>query len=85
MLPLSPAEWSWVGVGLSEGGMYGADIALASHDDARSLWLAGDYFAAANGFPQLDVQQVGGRARGFPVVWGLPAREQHWRKNWVVG
>ncbi len=56
--------------------MYGADIALASHDDARSLWLAGDYFAAANGFPQLDVQQVGGRALGIPPVWVLPAGGQ---------
>ncbi|PNH09878.1 Dopamine beta-hydroxylase [Tetrabaena socialis] len=54
-------EWSWVGVGLSEGGMLGADLAVASQADESGLgssgWGALDMWSAGFELPTVDSQQ----------------------------
>ncbi|GFR39666.1 hypothetical protein Agub_g137 [Astrephomene gubernaculifera] len=49
--------WDWVGVGLSEGGMLGADLAIATHDSQAGQWAAKDYWTQGFNAPQLDNQQ----------------------------
>ncbi|GIL68707.1 hypothetical protein Vafri_21959, partial [Volvox africanus] len=49
--------WDWVGFGISEGGMLGADLAVALHDFAAHRWTAADYWSADFETPQLDTQQ----------------------------
>eukprot|EP00198_Chlamydomonas_reinhardtii_P003884 XP_001693220.1 dopamine beta-monooxygenase-like protein [Chlamydomonas reinhardtii] len=49
--------WDWVGIGLSEGGMLGADLAVAALEPGSTQWTATDYWSAGFGFPARDVLQ----------------------------
>lgn len=48
-------EWSWFGLGISEGGMMGADIWVAANEG--DSWVARDYFAERFTMPAADKQQ----------------------------
>ncbi|KAG2493150.1 hypothetical protein HYH03_008574 [Edaphochlamys debaryana] len=50
-------DWDWVAVGISEGGMLGADIALAWHDEDEAQWSGGDYWSDGFVTPVYDKQQ----------------------------
>ncbi|KAG2444120.1 hypothetical protein HYH02_009061 [Chlamydomonas schloesseri] len=46
--------WDWIGIGLSEGGMLGADLAVAAHEPGSASWTATDYWSPGFGFPARD-------------------------------
>ncbi|KAG2484351.1 hypothetical protein HYH03_016770 [Edaphochlamys debaryana] len=52
-----PDTWGWIGLGISEGGMLAADIAVLQYDTATDRFTLGDYWAQTFGRPALDEQQ----------------------------